>query len=362
MATVARTVRRARRVARIFREAHGRTGSVGVAGLDTIRYIVSVPFIGRVVDPTIAWAAFALSCFETGPTIIAHERGEAGLERLGARVAVFCHFDRQGRIRDHTRHYLDALRAEGLDLVFVSNSYPLAPADLAWIRSRAVRLVFRHNRGYDFGAWRDAMAVCELPAAETRFLVIANDSVYGPVTPLGPVLDRIDFTQADVWSATDSWQHGFHLQSYFVAFGPAALHHAAFARFWRSVGNVRSKWWVVRRYELGLSAALASAGLRCKALWPYTEMIAAVPNPAGGETSGSPAVTPGDMPLNPTADLWQVLIEHGCPFLKRELLRKNPMRVVGVSGWFSTVGRMNALVRDLILRDLEPPSRIVRIK
>src|SRR5664279_494111 len=80
-------------------------------------------------------------------------------------------------------------------------------------------------------------------------------------------------TGGDVWGATDSWQHRFHLQSYFLAFGPKAFGHEAFGVFWRSIRNVRSKAWVVSRYEMGLSRALINAGLRCKAIWSYAEMI-----------------------------------------------------------------------------------------
>ena len=58
-----------------------------------------------------------------------------------------------------------------------------------------------------------------LPAADTECLVIANDSVYGPFGPLGPLLSRMDFGAADAWGMTETWQIRYHLQSYFVAFG-----------------------------------------------------------------------------------------------------------------------------------------------
>lgn len=306
-------------------------------------------------------------------------------EQLGPRVVVFCHFDAHGRIHDHTRAYLDALHAEGFDLVFVTNSSCLAPLDLAWIRPRAISIVSRRNLGYDFAAWRDAMAVCKLPNADTRFLLLANDSVYGPLCPLRPMLDRIDFAVADVWSATDSWQHRFHLQSFFVAFGPKALHHEAFSRFWRSVGNVRSKWWVVRKHEIGMSRYFIKEGLRCHALWPYSRVIDALRQTVAAEDEQT--VLPADntslsvksrqrhflepsaealrrntgrvlaaaqkhIPLNPTADLWKVLIDQGCPFIKRELLRTNPSRVPDVAAWSALVGALDPNGRDIIMRDL----------
>jgi hypothetical protein len=342
--------------------------------------------VANIAGPMVGWMAVTISRFETGQMVVSHVRGDDAPKQLGPRVAVFCHFDRHGRILDHTRFYVDALRSEGFDVVFVTNSRTLTPVDLAWIRGRVAHLMVRRNVGHDFAAWRDALAACGLPSADTRFLLLANDSVYGPLRPLGPVLRRIDFDLADAWSATDSWQHRFHLQSFFVAFGPKALRHEAFASFWASVGNVRSKWWVVRRYELGMSRVLIAAGLHCKALWPYIEIIevlreAAARKDGGGGGAGQnptrtlesgarnfhdPFVAAGQrnmvrilnaalrhVPLNPTADLWQVLIEQGCPFLKRELLRNNPSQVPGVAAWSSLVGGMDGPSRDMILRDLE---------
>lgn len=367
MAAVVVAFRRTRRLARLFQESRARTGSLPLACVLTVRHVVSrVPW-HRMIDPALAWGAFAVSLVESGPTVVSHERYVAN-GALGPRVAVFCHFDLEGRIRACARHYLESLRAEGFDLVFVTNAGRLQPDDQAWICALASHLVIRKNRGYDFGAWRDGLSVSGLPGPDTRLLLITNDSAYGPITALGPMMRRIDFAAADVWSVTDSWQHGFHLQSYFVAFGPAALRHEVFARFWRSVGNVRSKWWAVHRHELGLSREAAAAGLRCKALWPYSEMMAAVRDDAArdADPGGTPPLfgppgsaaqllerASGRMPLNPTADLWRVLLEHGCPFLKRELLRKNPSRVPGVDAWPAIVGRMNPAMRDRIVSDLD---------
>jgi hypothetical protein len=339
----------------------------------------------KLVVMALGWTAFTLSRFDIGVTILSDEPGSRTRGPLGPRVVIFCHFDRQGCVRAHTRRYIEALCAEGLDMVFVTNSGHLAPSDLGWIRERAARIVSRRNVGYDFAAWRDGMAVSGLPKADTRLLLIANDSVYGPLRPLGPVLAQLDFDQSDLWSATDSWQHRFHLQSFFVAFGPTALRHDAFVEFWGSVRNVRSKWWVVTQYELGLSRAFISQGLRCRALWPYTGAIDGLRRAALGEElsgeqgdddlpSGHPRVSRArepfaealyrnskralaaalqHVPLNPTADLWQILLAQGCPFIKRELLQRNPSHVPDVAAWPSLIGGIDNAALDVIFCDLE---------
>jgi hypothetical protein len=279
-----------------------------------------------------------------------------------------------------------SILTSNFEVVFVTNSGHLAQSDLAWILARAARVVIRRNVGHDFGAWRDALSVCGLPQQDTKLLLIANDSVYGPIHPLENFLSKVDFSKADVWAVTDSWQHSFHLQSYLVAFGTSALSSPGFASFWNSVRDVRSKWWVVHRYEIGLTRALMAAGLRCKAVWPYTWLIdleresslqddcASIES--GPDCSGKAlddlsrkrdpfleakqrnrnrilGAALRRVPLNPTADMWQVLIERGCPFIKRELLQKNPAKVEGVAAWESVVRPISTFDPDIILRDLE---------
>jgi hypothetical protein len=335
----------------------------------------------------VAWGyvAFMISRFETRPMVLSTEPGHGAPEQLGSRAVIFVHFDRKGAIHEHTRAYIDALVDAGLDVVFVTNAAHLATPDHDWIRRRAARIVIRRNVGHDFAAWRDAMMACGLPAANTRLLVLANDSVYGPLHPLKPVLDRINFDEADVWGATDSWQHRFHLQSFFLAFGPRALGQEAFKQFWRSVRSVRSKEWVVKQYEIGLSRSLIAAGLRCKAIWSCLAMIDVVrfaaakdeahdkleavavpqvaPEPLNNPRYVDSLVSAADrrilhiadhrIPLNPTADLWRVLVDQGCPFLKCALLRVNPSRVPDVAAWSSVLDKIEGFDRDIILRDLE---------
>ncbi len=294
---------------------------------------------------------------------------------LGARTVIFCHYDRQGEIRPHVRRYVEAFRAEGFSVVLVTNSGRLAAPDLAWATSHAARILVRRNIGYDFAAWRDALRRVRPFGAGTECLLLANDSVYGPLQPLGRMLARMDFAAADAWSPTESWQHAYHLQSYLLGFGPKALASAAFAGFWDGVRDVRSKWWVVRRYEVGLTQRLLGAGLRCAAIWPYDELVLAARRRLGRvRPEGAAACDPFDaaeaeaagrvvraaarqVAMNPTSDLWRVLIEAEFPFIKRELLRENPTRVPDVAAWQSVLAGAAPAERDPILADLRRSLR-----
>jgi hypothetical protein len=316
-----------------------------------------IPFIYKIIEKLRRWRAWALAypafaiSFLRSPSQIL-EAWPQGEISLGPRVAVFVHFDRRGRVRPYVLHYLRELHGAGVSTLFVTNSGLLRPDAMEALKAVCAGVLVRRNIGYDFGAMREGLEYLKLPRPNTEMVLVLNDSVYGPLRPLEPVLNRIDFTKADVWGATESWQTRYHMQSFFLAFGRAALQSPGWARFWRQVRPVKSKHWVINHYEVGLTQALLSAGLRCAALWPYGALVKDVD--LGVMTEGSEVDAAREdpfiamrraqtrrirdfcvlrVPLNPTADLWRQLLRSGFPFIKRELLRDNPTGVIDLADW-----------------------------
>lgn len=277
-----------------------------------------------------------------------------GKVKLGPRVALFMHFDRRGAVRPYLLDYMRELAANERDVVFVSNAGKLQPAALAALQDICACVIIRRNVGYDFGAWRDALDHLGLPRAGTEEIICANDSVFGPLLPLGDTLRRLDYGKADIWGLTENWQVRYHLQSFFLAFGPKAIHAEAFRKFWRGVRPVPSKFYIVKEYEVGITQAMIKGGLSCAALWSYEALIKLVNREALGkvfsdDSEGGKAdpiqkkrilqvlrIRDGvaqRVALNPTSDLWRQLLVSGFPFIKRELLRDNPTRVEDVGDW-----------------------------
>jgi Rhamnan synthesis protein F len=278
------------------------------------------------------------------------------------------HFDRRGLVRPQLLDYMRDLKENGRSIVCVSNSRRLKPAAMSALQEICAAVIVRRNIGYDFGAWRDAVDFLGLPRAETEEVIFANDSVFGPLMPLGDTLRRLNYANVDVWGLTDSWQVRYHLQSFFMAFGPAALRAEAFRKFWRSVRPVPAKFYVVRTYEVGVTQAMMKGGLRCAALWGYEgltklvnrddlERLMSEESDAGkadplqiNRKTQALRIRDGmarRVALNPTSDLWRQLLLSGFPFIKRELLRDNPTRVKDVNDWAE-------VVRDVLAADPEP--------
>lgn len=314
--------------------------------------------------------ALLLAWLDRRPTV--RTKSTIGEGALGPKIAVFCHFDRAGRIRDDLKHYLAELVRCGFSIVFVSNAPFLLPAEMAFLQRYCAGLIMRRNVGFDFAAWKDALAAYGLPRPETTGLLLANDSNYGPIRPLWPVLAEADFSRADLWALTDSWQLRYHLQSYFLLVGPRVFTSSAWATFWAAVRPLASKYWVVRHFEVGFSQAMLRAGFRLRAIWPYAGLLDEVERaPAIRSEDGRDPLRAGrerhrrrlleaivrGQPLNPTHELWRELLSDGYPFLKREMLRENRARISDLWEWRALVAESSEVDPEIIVADLARSAR-----
>jgi lipopolysaccharide biosynthesis protein len=296
-----------------------------------------------------------------------------GADRLsdGAKVAVFAHHDPAGLVDDSVIYYLGALRSAGYTVVFVSNAPNLGTASLQLVLPLSALVLVRLNVGYDFGAFKDGIeALGELSRFEQ--VVLANDSVYGPLFDLGKILARCD-DSADIWGMTENGAGGYHLQSYFLLFRKPALIHPTLNAFFGSVRPVQSKQWVIQRYEIGLTRAMRRVGLRCAALFPY-EMAAAVfaAQVRDGELTRQAGLSASNRryfaqmmrrlargrPMNPMHWFWVELVSKmRCPFIKRELLIYNPFGVLHVDGWRNIVRSVSTYDTELAARHMRACQR-----
>jgi hypothetical protein len=298
------------------------------------------------------------------------EVAPSGTVRLGSRVAIFVHYDRKGEVRPHILYALSKLQEANLDVVFVTNSGKLQPQAQAAVGNLCKMTIVRRNVGYDFGAMREAIVLAGLPRPDTEMLLLMNDSVYAPLRPLSEILSKLDFARADAFGATESWQMKFHLQSYFLCFGREALFSEAWRDFWANLRMMPMKLAVIKSYEVGLTQALIREGFRCEALWPYDRLVGNVPPVSSLSEDNDEALDPivkarrkatailrehvsRRSAFNPTAELWRQLLENDFPFIKRELILRNPAEVPDLCDWPEVAGIKSNVLYELIMRDLQ---------
>ncbi len=283
-----------------------------------------------------------------------------GVALDGARqVAVFAHFDPTDTIHPVVRHHLTALAEAGFATIVSSACENLADDAVAAIGPEVAAVIRRVNRGYDFGSWcvgltrfRDRLGAC-------RRLLLVNDSVYGPLKPIAPMVERMagDY---DMWGLTDNYNGGWHLQSYFLMLERPVIDSDWFWAFWDRFQFLERKDSVIEAYERGFSRQALAAGLRIGVVGEYFRAVAAALDggAAGDSFSDRQRAMLALEPANASHYCWRVLIEQlGVPYVKIELLRDNPARLPSVWAWRDVVDRHAPDLTPLILDHLRRHSQ-----
>ena len=294
--------------------------------------------------------------------------------------AVYVHFNGTGAVHDYVLNQLNELMVCGFRITFVSSSPQLPPEALADLTPLCRQMIVRKNIGYDFGSYSDGIKSVGKREG-LKQLILMNDSVYGPLWPLQHLLGSFDEQRCDFWGVTDSWQHAYHLQSYFICLYPKAFLHPAFTKFWRKFLYVPDKTYVIRKGEIRLTQVLVRAKLRAEAFCEYWKVHAYVrdraahkselaesrqePAPEASARKGrGDAATPLQeqvamalqigRPLNSTHHFWDVLMTHfRSPFLKRELLVTNPIQAPNAWEWEKYVQEVSDYPVELIRNHLK---------
>lgn len=218
-------------------------------------------------------------------------------------VCLFAHFDVQGTVDDHVKRYLRTLKDLSFSTVLISTS-PLGAAEQRQIAPYCADIMLRPNAGLDFASWRDGWH--KHGDAVTGRLLLANDSVYGPVGDLGAALRRLTAQPYDFYGMAESLDFAPHLQSWFLLFENHVARSAVFRGVLSQDFESLAKPEIIRRGEVGLSVALTKAGYVYRALY----------------RPGRSGPVARHIAFNPTYYLWRELIENeGVPFLKVAVAR-----------------------------------------
>ncbi len=186
------------------------------------------------------------------------------------RAGVVAHYDPQNQVDAYVVNLVRELRTVCESIVFVSTA-ALPQRELDKLGELVDRVVLRENLGNDIGSYRHGLL--ELEPLRFDEIVLVNDSVYGPLTPLSEVFARMSGVEADAWSASASWDIAFHLQSYFLVLRARVLALPVFWRFWKNMRLPMDRATLIRRGEVGLSFVLARSGMRLRAVLPPATIL-----------------------------------------------------------------------------------------
>ena len=220
------------------------------------------------------------------------------LQLRDTRVVIFAHYDPVGGLSAADRHALSVYRAVGYQTCVVTTAPAFPSSDFELVDA----VMIRGNVGFDFGSW--ASGIRGFLPVETRssltHLVLANNSMYGPLWQIDDELDRA-CSKAEVVGMTVSLELMPHLQSYFLSFSGECLKSEAFERFWSQGFVFQSKWSAIAGGELRWERYFRRAGFETSHLIPPRSRIR----------------------RSELTYFWSELIEAGLPFVKKSLFKSN---------------------------------------
>lgn len=215
--------------------------------------------------------------------------------------------------------------------------------------------IIKKNEGYDFGSWMVGLHKIIPYMDKLEEIILLNDSVFGPLFDMTPLFEKMQKDPCDFWGIVDSYECAYHLQSFFLCFKQRVLRERVLIDFLNQYQFSNDKSNVIQQGEIGITRFLVARGFKPAAAYYSRDLAAKWLDKIGkyieklnifeenqlsagrqtefgamGEltervqfiSSVSRSIRLGT-PVNPMHFFWDILLEDGCPYIKRELLFKN---------------------------------------
>ena len=272
---------------------------------------------------------------------------------------LFAHYDPLSVVDPYVVHYLREIKALGSEIIFVSGAADLSQDSAKTLDPFCAAIYSQRTLAMDFGSWNLAWQHLQRAGwclEDFEQLILANDSVYGPLFPLTEMFDS--FQGADLYGVTESLEIDQHLQSYFLVFDLNVRTVNFFKRFWKDFRYEVAKQNLIESYEIGLSRRAEAEGLTTVAYIPNSD----AQNILSQETEHQFREQVLGREVNNTLYLWDVLISRlRCPFLKTDVAKTNSYGSVQVEKLDKFLNRYTkyppGLIKDHLARLRKPPSR-----
>lgn len=198
---------------------------------------------------------------------------KSGTEELEERkrLLIYVHYSKEELLSEEDLKTIDKFSTMCSNIIFVTNSR-LKEKDLDKIRDYTTHILCRENKGFDFGAWKEALLKYgRAYVEEYDELILLNNSCFAPVFDLQEMFSKMEKKNLDFWGNTvfpyspDGTYIGKecipeHLQSYFMVFNKSVLKSKVFWEFWENVLNYTKLIDVVANCESQFTKVLKDAG------------------------------------------------------------------------------------------------------
>ena len=261
------------------------------------------------------------------------------------RLAIFVHWSKSDRISKHDQNLIHCLASEFDQVLVVCNRNGTGNRNQPLIDNpdSKIQVIERFNEGYDFGGYQDGMLLIrEFSDAFSEVLLI-NNSIFLLKNSLTELIQEVRDSDFDITSITSSSEETFHLQSYFLHFKKRTLNDSGLWDWFFKLETNSNKRATVTSLEIPFSTEMNALGFTCGAIWNSQQLANLMYSAAGSNLLTEFRRQTGwifslrsffsDQPLNPMHYMWPHLLELGCPFIKKDLVRGKVIRELGADRW-----------------------------
>ena len=166
------------------------------------------------------------------------------------RLFLFAGYDKNGVIDDALVYYVSELSKYGDVIVCMDCNCP--ETEIKKIKKYTIQTLSERHYEYDFGSFKRAYEYAKKHniLKDYDFVYMANDSVYGPLHKLEPVLEKMESYNTDAFGLVESRHTKYrHIQSWFIGMRPSVFQSDWFDNFIKDVQKQPHKYLITVLYE-----------------------------------------------------------------------------------------------------------------
>lgn len=224
------------------------------------------------------------------------------------KICLFAHYTQSSILPLDVKHYLKALFNCGWETHLALSGQDILSTDTNdFCKKHDITPHLRPNKGLDFGAWQEIIHKGVTKNAD--YILLTNDSIFGPVYPMDSIFNENLTTNIDVWGMVETLEINWHFQSWFLCFTNKAFYHEKIQALLNLPFHQMPKAEIIQKGELGLGNVIQQIpDFHYKGQWAKLKKY--------------PFRDP--MQTNPMHLDWlSVMTSGNVPFIKKEVIRDN---------------------------------------
>ena len=187
------------------------------------------------------------------------------------RYAVYVLWQRK-TIPWYVLNMLEALKRHQVDTIVVSNE-ELSTEQVEILKPLCAEILIRGNKGFDFGAYKDAILRLAKNKTSVSRLLLLNDSVYVFRRGLDKLLHALLAEDAPVVAAYENWTAHYHFQSFCLALSGELLGDPMVQKFWHQYRPISNRRWCIHGGEVKLSNTLRKNATHFRVVYGINELL-----------------------------------------------------------------------------------------